>query len=212
MNRKNMTLKDIITCVIAEASSCFSKPFQLGNRYYITDRRIFISFDSVPESHTELSGYSVKSSSGVSTLTDCLELKYKPIDFASLKGLDLELTKKHLTELCQECKGTGEVVFSNDYSTYNCVCRSCKGGGEIKSNQTYIAPKYHNDGVMVESALLQNFYLVLVQNLPGVQIMDGGWGKDYHNNIVYFKWDGGFAGIMPMLQEGFENVESRKVE
>jgi len=58
---------------------------------------------------------------------------------------------------CYECRGCGEVVFENDFNSYECDCKSCNGTGHKRIRKCKYArhecPKCHGSGVWSEKTM-----------------------------------------------------------
>lgn len=86
---------------------------------------------------------------------------------------------------CRECDGRGEAEASTEYNIYDVECKSCCGEGrEIKPGTKDTCPDCNGTGEMdcaqpvkIESMWIDNRYLSLIKDVPGVTVCASSDGK-----------------------------------
>lgn len=128
-----------------EDGSVFSEPFSLAGYRYATDKRIAIRKkiqDEPPGTENAPRHHQVARN---------LFEQYDWGDLTHLiKSNPFETT---IFVPCEECGGSGEVEFENDYHWYSVKCKSCEDKGRILENRI---------AIKIEGLAFDNEYLALI--------------------------------------------------
>ena len=68
-----------------------------------------------------------------------------------------------MIEICEECKGTGEITIDNgthnsDYETHTCV--DCKGSGKVEKHTFKYTIPYDSDWTLINDAQRKIFDII----------------------------------------------------
>jgi len=174
--------------VIYNEDSPFASPFTCGNKSYVTDTRILLA---VPA----LGDVSVKDGEPFLKATELLTLNPppEPRDVEAWVSLSSTLIQ---AALCLECKGCGEVTFSNDYHSYenwcgDLECKSCNGIGLREGFR--VSTKHGSNCLRIGNHLIAACYIQDLLKLPDCCIAP--YYSDWKNPIP-IRFTGGIGLLM----------------
>ena len=170
------------------------KPFSQEGYSWATDGRTIIG---VPQLESVLEN---KSAPNVGLILDSLpKLTGRGLAIPEIKDLPKCKLCGGVGENfeCFECKGSGRVELSTEYTEYHPECGSCEGEGEID-----LCPLCEGCGFDVDFSVEiggVKFYggaLLKLQTLPNVRIYPGD-----QNSIAAIVFNGGKGAIMPQIED-----------
>ena len=177
---------------------CLQEPFSLGEYTYATNGHIMVR---VPRIQLEDAERSKEAAKHYGERVERMFSERRPKD--RLQVPHVELLPPVECEWCggsgqdpkcHECKGTGEIEFSNSWSDYEAQCKTCNGGGHFTGLCDWCdgtGKKEVLQRMAVGSGYYQSKYLALLATLPNCWISPDG------ENTAPFGFYGGEGLLMP---------------
>ena len=191
-----------IFCLKNEGRKHVRTPFTQGGHTYATDGSIIIR---VPK----LIGYAMDDKKNFPIVTD-LKWDHDSLEFEDppsikISGLPACTICDGLgrSEICDECKGEGIIIFKNTFSLYECECETCNGDGYTKGGDSPCIECMGTGKNLKENRIkfgeryFSAYYIYKIKkNLHVIKFSKNG--DESEREPLRFKFDGGCGLLMPM--------------